>query len=73
MKYLSIIGIVLLIAGALGLIYGGITYTSKKESVEFGPVEIQVSEKEHIPLPPILGGIAMAAGVGLILIARRKK
>ncbi len=73
MKSLIIIGIILIIVGAIGLIYGGITYTTKKDAIDFGGIEFQINERERIDMPPILGGIAMAVGVGLVFIGRKGK
>jgi len=61
------IGIVLVILGIVGLVYGGITWTRKDKVVDVGPVEITANKKESIPLPPIAGGIMLAAGLVLLL------
>jgi hypothetical protein len=62
---------VLIVLGAVGLIYGGITYTSKKNVLDLGSIEVQVGEKKEIPLPPILGGAAVALGIVLVFVGRR--
>ena len=61
------IGIVLVILGIVGLVYGGITWTRKDKVVDVGPVEITADKKESIPLPPIAGAVMLAAGIVLIL------
>ncbi len=71
MKSFVILGIALIVLGAVGLIYGGINYTSKKSVVDLGSVELQVDQKKHIPMPPILGGVAVAVGVALVFMGRR--
>jgi hypothetical protein len=71
MKSLVILGVVLIALGAVGLIYGGINYTTKKNVVDLGSIELQVDQKKHIPMPPILGGVAVAVGVALVFIGRR--
>ena len=71
MKPIVIIGTVLIVLGAVGLIYGGITYTSKRNVVDLGPIEVQVDQKKEIPLPPILGGAAVAVGIVLVFAGRR--
>ena len=71
MKPIVIIGMVLIVLGAVGLIYGGITYTSKKNVLDLGSIEVQVDEKKQIPMPPILGGAAVAVGIILVLTGRR--
>ena len=61
------IGIVLVILGIVGLVYGGITWTRKDKVVDVGPVEITADKKESIPLPPIAGGVMLVAGMVLLL------
>lgn len=70
-KTLSLIGIVLIIVGAVSLIWGGITYTQREDVIEFGGVEVEAETKESIPLPPILGVLALGGGI-LLLVAGRK-
>jgi hypothetical protein len=72
MKVMTIVGIVLIVLGAAGLIYGGITYTSSKDVVDVGSLHLQVDQQKHIPLSPIAGAGAIAVGVVLILVGRRK-
>jgi hypothetical protein len=71
MKSFVIMGVVLIVLGAAGLIYGGINYTTKKNVVDLGSVELQVDQKKHIDMPPILGGVAVAVGVALLFVGRR--
>ena len=70
---MRIAGIVLVVLGALALIYGGITYTRKRDTVRLGPLSATVRQKETVTIPPILGGLAMAAGVGLLVIGGRRR
>jgi hypothetical protein len=72
MNTLTLIGIILIVLGTVGLIYGGITYTSKKNVVDIGDLKIQVDQKEHIPLSPIFGAAAVAVGVVLVIVGRRR-
>jgi hypothetical protein len=69
---MTIIGIILVVLGVVGLIYGGITYTSSKDVVNMGSVHLQVDQKKQIPLSPIAGTISVAIGVILIIIGRRR-
>ena len=71
MKPLVIIGIVLIVLGAVGLIYGGITYTTKKNVIDMGPLKVQVDDKDTLPIPPIAGGAALAVGIVLLFVGRR--
>ena len=73
MKPITLIGIVLLVLGVLSLAYQGIDYTREKNVVDLGPVEITTETRERIPLPPILGGLALAGGVALLVMGSRAK
>jgi len=73
MKPITLIGIVLLVLGVLSLAYQGINYTREKNVVDLGPVEITTETRERIPLPPILGGLALAGGVALLVMGARAK
>ena len=72
MNVMTIIGIILIVLGVVGLIYGGITYTSSKDVVDLGAVKLQVDQKKEIPLSPIAGARAVAVGVILMLVGRRR-
>lgn len=65
------IGIVLLVAGILALVYGGFSYTHEKGDAKIGPVEIQVNEKKHVNVP-VWAGIG-AVAIGAVLIARKPR
>jgi len=72
MNTLTILGIILIALGVVGLIYGGITYTSHRNVIDIGSVQLKVDEKETIPLSPIAGAAAVAAGVILMVVGRRR-
>ena len=65
------LGILLIVLGALSFVYGGISYTRREKVVDLGPIEASVDKKERLPLPPIIGGIALVAGA-FILMSNRK-
>jgi len=67
------IGIVLIIFGIIALVYHGITYTTHEKVLKIGPLEATQEVKKTIPLPPILGGAALAGGIVLIFVGSRKK
>lgn len=73
MKPISWVGIVLIILGALALSYQGINYTSEKKVFDMGPAHMTTETHERIPIPPILGGLALAGGVVLLVVGARKK
>jgi len=70
---MKLLGIILIILGVLALAYQGIRYTTQEKLVDIGSLQITTTEKKTIPLPPIVGGIALVAGIALILAERRKK
>lgn len=67
-----LLGFVLLILGIISLAYSGITYTRREKVVDLGPIQVESKTKERIPLPPILGGIALAGGLVLLLSSSRR-
>ena len=69
---MRILGIILIVLGALGLAYGGFSYTRRRETVSLGPISATVTQRESVPIPPILGGIALVAGIALLFVGRRK-
>ena len=73
MKLLSIVGILLIVVGAIGLAYGGITYMSNRNVVDVGTMHVQVSESKKMPLSPIVSVAAVAIGVVLVVVDRREK
>ena len=72
MKLLKILGVILLIAGTLCLVYKGFTYTKETHKAELGPLELQVKEKEHVSIPVWVGILMIAAGGVLLLVPVRK-
>lgn len=72
MRATVIVGIILIVAGALALAYQGISYTREREVLDVGPISATAETRETIPIPPVLGGLAIAAGVVLILVGRRR-
>ena len=67
MKTASIVGILLIVIGAIALAYQGITYTTHKKVLDIGPIEATKEEHKTIPLPPIVGAVALIGGVALLL------
>jgi hypothetical protein len=65
-------GIILIIAGILMLIFRSFSFTKEEKVIDAGPVEINKKENKTIGWPVYAGGIAVAAGV-IILVAARKK
>jgi hypothetical protein len=69
---MRLLGIVLILLGALMLAYQGITYTKENTVIDVGPVQVETHEKKTIPLPPIIGGITLAGGIILLVAGNGK-
>lgn len=70
---MKIAGIVLIVVGVIALAYGGITYTTREKVLDVGPIEATAERQKTIPLPPLLGGLALAGGVVLLIAGSRRK
>ena len=67
MKPITLVGVLLIILGVIALAYQGITYTTHKDIVDVGPIHATKTEQKTIPLPPVLGGLALLGGVVLVI------
>lgn len=65
------LGVVLIVVGVLALAYGGFTYTHQKKVVDLGPIQASKKETSTVPLPPILGVVAIIGG-GILLVTGKK-
>ena len=72
MKPVVIAGILLIVVGIISLSYNQITYTTKEKIAEIGPFTATAEREKSIPLPPILGGLALIAGAGMVAVGYRK-
>lgn len=72
MNATKIIGIVLIVAGALGLAYGGFSYTKDTTAVKLGPLELSVQEKQRVNVPLWAGIGAIVVGGLLLVVGGRK-
>lgn len=66
------VGILLIVVGVIGLAVGGINYTRREKVIDIGPIEATAERRERIPLPPVAGGLALAAGVVLLLAGNKR-
>ena len=64
---MRILGVLLIVLGLAGLLYGGFSWTRREKVVDLGPVEVTSENQKSLPVPPIVGGICLAAGVLLVL------
>ena len=72
MKATQIVGLLLIIAGVLGFIYGGFSYTKDTTALKIGPMELKVKEKETVSIPMVASGAAIALGAFLMFAGRKK-
>jgi hypothetical protein len=72
MKISSMLGIALIVLGIAALAYQGISYTTRETVIDIGPLQATAERQRTLPLPPIVGGAAVIAGVVLLLRGRGK-
>jgi uncharacterized membrane protein len=72
MRVITIVGVVLIVLGVVALVYQGITYTTREKVLEVGPVEVRKETQKTIPLRPLVGGVALAGGIILVLVGARR-
>ena len=72
MNIVKIIGIVLLAAGVLCLVYKGFNYTKETHDAKLGPIEFKVKEKDRVTIPTWAGVLMVVGGAGLLLVPPRK-
>ena len=67
-----VVALILIAIGVVSLAYQGITYTTREKVLEVGPIKATAEKEKTIPLPPILGGLALAGGVVLLVVGARR-
>lgn len=72
MKATSLIAIILIVIGITAFGYQGISYTTREKVVDIGPLHMTAEKTRTIPLPPIVGAIALVSGIVLIGIGRKR-
>jgi len=72
MKPAVVVGILLIIVGIAGLAFGGFSFTRKEKVLDVGPIEASADKKESVPVPPILGALAIVGGVVLLASSARR-
>jgi hypothetical protein len=73
MKPISLAGILLVVLSALPLAYQGFNYTHRESVLDVGPIHATADLQKHLPLPPIVGGLALMGGVFLLFAGTRQK
>jgi len=72
MGLVKIVAIVLILAGSLGLVYGGFSYTKDTQEAKIGPLELSVKETKTVNVPIWAGVAALVAGGGLLLFSSKR-
>ena len=68
MKTNTLIAIILITIGIVAFAYQGITYTTREKVVDLGPIHMTAEKTRTLPLPPIVGGIALVGGIVLLIM-----
>jgi hypothetical protein len=72
MKTNTLIAVILIAVGIMAFAYQGISYTTKEKVVDLGPIQLSADKTRTLPLPPIVGAIALVGGIALLVMGRKK-
>jgi len=72
MKITTLLAIILIALGVIALGYQGITYTTKENVIDIGPLKVTEEKTKTLPLPPVAGAIALVGGIVLLVVGSRK-
>jgi drug/metabolite transporter (DMT)-like permease len=73
MKSITMLGILLAVLGIFALVYQGFSFTRQEKVLDVGPIHATRNDTERIPLPPIVGGLALLGGAALLAVGARQK
>ena len=69
----AIVGVLLIVLGVAAFVYQGVTYTSRETVIDIGPITATADRQKTLPIPPVLGILAVAGGVALLVVGARKR
>jgi len=72
MKTNTLFGIILIIVGIIAFAYQGIDYTTREKVIDLGPMHVTAERTRTLPLPPIVGAIALIGGIVLLVTGSKK-
>ena len=72
MKTKTMLGLALVVVGIAAFAFQGITYTTREKAVDFGPIQVTTEKTRRIPLPPIVGGLALVGGIVLLVTSSKR-
>jgi uncharacterized membrane protein YidH (DUF202 family) len=67
----TLVALALIVIGIIAFVYQGITYTTTEKAIDLGPLQVSTEKTHTLPLPPIVGGVALLGGI-LMLAAGGK-
>jgi hypothetical protein len=73
MKPIMWLGVLLVVLGALGLAYQGFSYTRQEKILDLGPIHATAQERHHVFIPPLLGALALAAGIVVLTVGAKNR
>lgn len=71
MKTYTLIAVILIAIGIVAFAYQGITYTTREKVVDIGPIQMTAEKTKTIPLPPIVGAVALVGGIVLLVMGKK--
>lgn len=72
MKTYTLAGIILIVIGIVAFAYQGITYTTREKVIDIGPIQMTAEKTKTLPLPPLVGAVALVGGIVLLVVGSRK-
>ena len=73
MSVKRIIGILLVVIGLTGLLWGGFSWTREKKVLDIGPLEAHTRERQTLPISPVIGGVLLVGGIVLLVVPDRRR
>jgi len=73
MKVRYVVGFALVVIGLVSLLLGGFRWTQEKTVVDVGPLKATTTEHKTLPIPPIVGGLALAGGIVLLVVPSKRR
>ena len=72
MKPTMMVGIVLIVIGVAGLAFQGFSYTTREKVVDLGGLHVTAEKQKTLPIPAVVGGLALAGGIAAVVVASRR-
>jgi uncharacterized membrane protein HdeD (DUF308 family) len=71
MKPITLVGILLILLGVVALAYQGLSYTTREKVIDIGPIEATKETRKTIPMPPVVGALALVGGIALVVVGNK--